>query len=192
VAEPPGWEVWVITPHRNADTISRFLSAFVDRAAAEDRGDEQLMLRPLDRTPVGFVMTSSTTTDDVAQWFRDSADWEPALTLTHSIERGLSRPWRAFSLFHLPTCRPDLVSASIEFTPDGELVLAVEARTRKEAVAWLTRLAAEFDADLGLLAIGPLGSRSGAEELIANGHAQHHWRRHTGSGPERISRPGLS
>jgi hypothetical protein len=192
VAEPDGWDVWVITSHRSADTLARFLAGFVDRAAAEDRGDEQLMLRPLDRSSTDFIITASTAPGDISRWFKESFDWEPALTLTHSIQRGLSRPWRAFSLFNLPCSRPDLMAASIGFTPDGELVLGVEARTRKDAVAWLTRLAEEFDADLGLVSGQPPQSRDGAEELIATDRAHHHWRRRPGTGAEATSRPPIS
>jgi hypothetical protein len=178
VAEPPGWEVWVITPHRDSDTLERFIGNFVDRPAAEDRGDEQLMLRPLvEREPVVFQMTPSTTTEDVVGWLEQLSEWEPAITLTHSIQRGLSRPWRAFSLFNLPSSRADLMGASIDFTPDGELVLGVEARSKEEAIAWLARLAAEFDADLGLVTDNTVGSRGGAEALIATGQAHYHWRR---------------
>jgi hypothetical protein len=184
VREPPGWEVWVVTPHRSAEALSRFLDGYVDRTAAEDRGDDQLMLEPLfERVPVDLQMTSSTTTEDITRWLHATSDWEPAITLTHSIERGLSRPWRAFSLFHLPSRRPDLLSASIEFTRDGELVLGVEARTRELAGAWLRRLADEFDADLGLMYLGAVGSRDRAEALIATGQAQEHWRREPRSRP---------
>jgi hypothetical protein len=188
----PGWDVWVITRHRDKDTISRFLDRFVDRAAAEDRGDEELTLDRLDRSPVDFAMTSSTTTEDIVQWFKETWDWEPAITLTHSIGRGLSRPWRAFSLYALPSSRRDLLGASIQFTPDDDLVLGVEARTRNEAAAWLDRLAKEFDADLGLVSDSSPRSRDGAEELIASGKAHLHWRRQSGSDAETSSRPLLS
>lgn len=188
----PGWDVWVITSHRSADTLQRFLAGFVDRAVAEDRGDEQLMLLPLDRSTTDFVMTSSTAPGDIERWFKETFDSEPAITLTRSIQRGLSRPWRAFSLFNLPSSRPDLMTASISFTPDGELVLGVEARTREDAVVWLTRLAKEFDADLGIVSGQPPLSRDEAEELIANDIAHHHWRRRPGTGAEASSRPPLS
>jgi hypothetical protein len=188
----PGWDVYVITSHRSIETLARFIAGFVDRAAAEDRGDEELMLLPLNRSTTDFVMTASTAPGDVARWFKESLDWEPALTLTHSIQRGLSRPWRAFSLFNLPCSRPDLMAASIGFTPDGELVLGVEATTREDAVAWLTRLAEEFNADLGLVSGQPPLSRDDAEELIANDIAHHHWRRTPGTGAEPSSRPPIS
>lgn len=177
VAGQHGWEAWVVTPHRDSGTLGRFLESFVDRAAAEDRGDEQLMLRPLiDREPVRFEMASSTTTEEIARWL-DDYDWEPAIRLTRSIERGLSRPWRAFSLFNLPTRHPDLLGASVEFTPDGEVILGVEARTKDEAIGWIDRLAVDFDADLGLVTEYTVGSRKGAEALIADGKAHYHWRR---------------
>ena len=35
------------TQYRDADTIDRFLNAFVDRAASEDRRDEESMMEPL-------------------------------------------------------------------------------------------------------------------------------------------------
>ena len=136
------------------------------------------MLRSLvDSEPVDFRITASTTAEDIAGWLEDGYDWEPAISLTHSIERGLSRPWRAFSLFNLPTRHPDLFGASVEFTPDGEVVLGVEARTKDEAIGWIDRLAADFDADLGLVTEYTVGSRSGAEALIADGKAHYHWRR---------------
>lgn len=186
--EPAGWEAWVITPSRNADTISRFVGGFVDRAAAEDRGDEQLMMDPLvERDLADFAITSTTTTDEIARWLQDGSDWEPVLTLTHSLARGLSRPWREFSLFGLPSSGPDLMSAAIEFTSDGELVLGVEARTFEEAAAWLERLAEEFAADLGLVSGSVPGNRDRAEELIATGKAHHHWRRRPATGAETIS-----
>lgn len=192
MSEPDGWDVWVITPHRNADTISRFLAGFVDRAAAEDRGDEQLMLSPLvEGASVDFATSPSTTTEQIAGWVNEF-DWEPALTLTHSIERGLSRPWRAFSLFGLPSIRPDLMSVAIQFTPDGELVLGVETRSKEEATAWLGRLAEEFDADLGLVSLYVPGSRERAEELIATGKPHHHWRRKPATATEIASRPRIS
>ena len=188
--EPPGWEVWVITTHRSPDTLSRFVGGYVDRAAAEDRGDEELMLDPLvERDSVDRVITPTTTTDDLARWLKGGSDWEPALSLTHSIARGLSRPWRAFSLFGLPSSQPNLMTAGIQFTQDGELVLGAEARTREEAAVWLERLAEEFDADLGLVSEYPPGSRERAEELIATGKAHHHWRRRPGTGAETTSRP---
>jgi hypothetical protein len=188
----PGWDAYVITPHRSIETLARFVAGFVDRAAAEDRGDEELMLLPLNRSTTDFVMTAPGAPGDLARWFKESFDWEPALTLTHSIQRGLSRPWRAFSLFNLPSSRPDLMAASIGFTPDGELVLGVEARTREDAVAWLTRLAEEFDADLGLVSGQPPLSRDEAEELIANDIAHHHWRRTPDTGAEASSPPPIS
>ncbi len=190
--ESDGWDVWVITTHRDASTISRFLAEFVDRAAAEDRGEEQLMLAPLDRSSADFAITSTTPSGDIARRFEASFDWEPAVTLTHSIERGLARPWRAFGIFGLPSSRPDLMSAAIEFTPDGELVLGVEARTSEEAAAWLIRLATDFDADLGLVSGSVPQSQARAEELIATGRAHHQWRRQPGTESARSSRPPIS
>jgi hypothetical protein len=192
MAEPPGWEAWAITRHRNSDTLARFLERFVDRAAAEDQRDEQLSLLPLDRPQRDFAMAEGTTHEEIAAWLRESFDWEPAITLTHSIARGLSIPWRAFSLFGLPSCRADLMSASVRFTPDGELVLALEARTLDEAITWLKRLAEEFDADLGLVAGSPPGSRAEAEEMIRNGRSHYHWRRQPSSGTSASARPRAS
>ncbi len=41
---PPNLDIYGLTKHRDAATIDKFLDAYVDRAASEDRGDEELML----------------------------------------------------------------------------------------------------------------------------------------------------
>jgi hypothetical protein len=45
---PPHLDIYVISPARNRETIERFLRPYVDRAASEDRGDEELMMLALD------------------------------------------------------------------------------------------------------------------------------------------------
>ncbi len=88
----PGIDIYGLTRHRDAATIERFLAAYVDRAANEDRGDEELMMEPVGATEEP---------KDLDNW-----DWEPAGTLTRSIQRGLDCPRRAFTLYLKPS-RPD-------------------------------------------------------------------------------------
>src|SRR5215472_6267662 len=100
---PPNLDVYVVSPARNRETIERFLSAYVDRAASEDRGNEELMLVALD--PAG----QSSSGDD---W-----DSEPSRSLTHIIERGLQFPRRAFSAY-LRTLENSLAGAILAFDVD--------------------------------------------------------------------------
>jgi hypothetical protein len=50
---PPNLDIYVISHAQDRETIEHFLSAYVDRAASEDRGDEELMMlawiRPVSR-----------------------------------------------------------------------------------------------------------------------------------------------
>ena len=63
--------------------MERFLRAYVDRAASEDRGNEKVMMLALD----SFGQPSS----------GDDWDWEPSKSLTHIVDRGLQFPRRAFA-----------------------------------------------------------------------------------------------
>lgn len=72
---PPSLDVHVVSRRRDRSSVERFLSGRIDRDASEDRGDEELML-----LPVG----ASGAAGDAS-----SRDWEPAVTLTRAIERGV-------------------------------------------------------------------------------------------------------
>jgi hypothetical protein len=74
---PPDPDIYGLTKHCDVATINRFLDAYVDRAASENREDEELMMEPL---------PTQSGTDCAA------VEWEPALTLSHIIERGLAFP----------------------------------------------------------------------------------------------------
>ena len=85
---PPNLDVYVISPARSRETIDRFLDAYVDRNASDDRGNEELMFLALD------LSGQPSTGDD---W-----DWEPSRSLGHIVERGLDFPRRAFSVYLKP------------------------------------------------------------------------------------------
>src|SRR5690242_9970144 len=102
-------DVYGLTRHRDLATLNRFLDEFVERAANAERGDEEVMLEPLDahfgarEKPEG-------------QW-----EWEPARTLAHILERGLAHPRRAFTTYLtcLPACHEmGIERAILGFTRD--------------------------------------------------------------------------
>jgi len=107
---PPNLDVYVISHARDRETIERFLSVYVDRAASENRGDEQLMILALDA--VGQPSEG------------DNWDWEPSRNLTHIIERGLEHPRRAFSVY-LKTRDSSLAGAMLSFTTDNQVIFGV-------------------------------------------------------------------
>ncbi len=107
---PPDVNIYGLTIRRNLETINQFLETFIDRAASEERGDEELMLVPLD----GVRQT-----DDF-----EAYDWEPARTLSHAIQRGLDYPHRSFALY-LPAKDPNIDQAILKFTTDDQLILGV-------------------------------------------------------------------
>ena len=144
---PPNLDIYCLTKHRNMDTINRFLDRYVDRAASEDRGDEELMMRPLD-------MSNFTNTFE-------SYDWEPALTLTNSIQRGLDYPRRSFSVY-LTTLIPERAEMGgvLHFTDDDQLVLGLSfddegalPENESRAKLLLAELAKEFECHLGLVTV---------------------------------------
>lgn len=141
---PPSLDVYVVSKSRDRASIERFLETWIDRAASEDRGDEELMLLPLNATGAP---------SEVGGW-----EWEPAMTLTHAIERGLERPPRAFALYLKP--RDTLVDGvTLAFTIDDEVVFGVsvddpDGREDRLVLAedLLKRLAQDFDAHSGYIA----------------------------------------
>lgn len=118
-------DVYGLTRQRNASTLNRFLDEYVDRAANADRGDEELMLEPLN------AHSDETERQQGAegQW---EWEWEPSRTLAHILERGLAYPRRAFTAYL--TCLPACHEAGIErailgFTRDDQLVLGLSVST---------------------------------------------------------------
>ena len=107
---PPNLDVYVISPARNRETINRFLNAYVDRNASDDRGNEELMLLALDSSG------QPSTGDD---W-----DWEPSRSLGHIVERGLSFPCRAFSVYLKPL-DASLAGAILAFDVDNQVIFGL-------------------------------------------------------------------
>ena len=107
---PPNLDVYVVSSARDRETIERFVDAYVDRSASEDRGDEELMMLALD---------SSGQPSSGDDW-----DWEPSSTLTHIVERGLQLPRRAFSV-HLKTRDTSFAGATLAFDADNRVIFGV-------------------------------------------------------------------
>jgi hypothetical protein len=103
-------DVYVISPARNIEAIERFLDAYVDRTASEDRGDEELAMLALD--PSGRPTSG------------DNSDWEPSKTLTRVIERGLQFTRSAFSV-SLKSRDVSLAGAALAFDVDDQVIFGV-------------------------------------------------------------------
>ncbi len=157
----PTLEICGLTRERDQETIQRFLDLYVDRAASEDRGDEELMMEPLGAT-------------EEPRGLRDS-QWEPALTLTHAVRRGLDYPRRAF-FFYLQPSRPGIDRAILSFTSDDQLILGLvvpdeeDAASEPQARDLMYELAKEFRCHLAaVLAESP----PPRDELAFRGLEQH-------------------
>lgn len=140
-------DVYGLTRRRDKTTIDRFLDEYVDRAASEDRGDEELRLEPLD-----------TTADDEDEQLES----EPAHSLSHIIERGLSYPRRAFTAYFtspMTLQREGIERAIVAFTRDDQLVLRLSIydgdydADDAQAKAILSHLAQVYGCQLGLILI---------------------------------------
>lgn len=107
---PPNLDLYVISPARDRPTIERFLNTYVDRAASENRGNEELPMVALD--PSGHSIGS------------DDWEWEPSKTLTHIVERGLEYPRRAFSAY-LTAQDTSLVGAILAFDVSNQVIFGL-------------------------------------------------------------------
>jgi hypothetical protein len=88
--------------------LERFLERYVDRAASEDRGDEELML-----------LRAGAECNDLNAW-----EWEAAKTLSHIVDRGLDVPRRAFTVY-LKSRDSRCDGATLTFTTDDLVVFGV-------------------------------------------------------------------
>jgi hypothetical protein len=152
-------DIYVLTDRRDLLSINRFIDLYVDRDASEDRGDEELMMEPL---PTDGEEGSS-------QQFSEDTEWEPALTLTHSVRRGLDYPHRAFALY-LKARDKRLSGALLCFTHDDKLILGLALEdlspgrdSVEEAKGILTELMSEFKCTAGVIAVNTPPPRKGWE-----------------------------
>lgn len=156
-------DVYGLTRHRDALTLNRFLDEYVDREANADRSAEELALEPLDELPAG------------AKW---DYEWEPSLTLSHIVRRGLDYPRRAFTNYF--SCLPHYRRVGIErvivsFTRDDQLVLGMSVSTGNmmdesewdtaeiQARELLAHIATAYQCHLGLILLETPPPRSEAE-----------------------------
>jgi len=142
---PPNLDIYVISPARNRETIERFLGAYVDRAASENRGDEELMMLALD---------SSGQPSSGDNW-----DWEPSKSLTHIVDRALQFPHRAFSVY-LKTPGASLAGATLAFDVDNQVIFGVsmddegeKAENLERAKTVLHEMAQTLEATRGFIGV---------------------------------------
>ena len=161
---PPELDIYALTRQRDRATIERFLDEYGDRAADEERGDEELLLE----NPVYF--TENWTGQRSGPFPETAWEYEPAYTLSHIIERGLDHPRRAFTAY-LTAKAPDLDRIILAFTRDDQLVLGLaiddadeEARPENDvkAKALLAHLMQAYGGHAGLILVEdypPMGER---------------------------------
>ncbi len=142
---PPNLDIYCLTKRRDADTINSFLDRYVDRAQSEDREDEELMIRKLD---------APADSDGMQDY-----EWEPALTLSHAVRRGLEYPRRSFNIY-LKAKRQDIDQAVLGFTTDDQLVLGLSIDDGEErpenlerAKELLSLLAEDYGCHRGLILV---------------------------------------
>jgi hypothetical protein len=158
---PPNLDVYVVSEARDRETIERFLTTYVNRVACEDRGDEQLMILPLN---------ASEYPRDMDVW-----EWEPSKSLTHVVERGLEYPRRAFSV-HLKTLDSTLEGAILAFTSDNRVIFSVslddegaKPENLNRAKTIMHELARTFGARSGFIGVEmlpPLTGKTGEPDML--------------------------
>jgi hypothetical protein len=157
---PANLDIYCLTKHRDLETINHFLDNYVDRATSEDREGEEVYLIP-DHQGEG-------------SW---EPQWEPALTLTHMIQRGLDYPRRSFSVYMDTQSALNMTGALMHFTSDDRLVLGLsigdkgdysdgeltDSESELRAKAILERLAEQFNCHLGWITVEDPPPHSEAE-----------------------------
>jgi hypothetical protein len=140
---PPSLDIYVFSKSRDQSTLERFINTYVDREVSEMCGDEELMILPLEATK------ESSLTDE---W-----DWEPAITLTHIVERGLDHPRRAFVVYLKPK-DATVSGVTLAFTADNQIIFGLSIDDEGEkpentnlAKRLLQNLAQSFNGHLGLI-----------------------------------------
>ncbi len=140
---PPELNIYGITKHRDKSTIKRLIDKYVDQIESENRGDEELMMRPLAAFEKPLDL--------------DDYEWEPALTLTHTVERGLDYPRRAFTVY-LASKDTRIDQVILSFTTDNQLVvgLAIDDEdmspaNEQQAKRLLEELMQDMQCHLGLI-----------------------------------------
>jgi hypothetical protein len=141
---PPDLDIYVLSKSRDRDTLERFISTHVDKEVEENRGDEERMILPLG------------TAKDPSE--RDRWDWEPAVTLSHILDRGLDYPRRAVTVYLKPQDEA-LDRIILAFTSDNQVVFGLSIDDADEklenidlAKRLLYDLAESFNGHLGVIA----------------------------------------
>src|SRR5262249_5997810 len=133
----------------------RLLDTYINQAGNKDRGDEELLLDALPTACGGPQQPAA-------------PEWEPAVTLSHSVQRGLDYPRRAFTLYLQPK-DPSLDRAILGFTGDDQLVVGLSliddapAATEPRAVQLLEALARHYDCFWGAVLVHEPPPRSEVE-----------------------------
>lgn len=138
---PSTIDLYGLTKYRQESYIFQFLDTYVDRAAEEERQDEELMIMPIESTS-GLTEPSG--------W-----DWEPARTLSHVIQRGLDIPLRAFTVY-VASKHNSVQHAVISFTSDEQLILGLTINDRQKGVdtvagGLLVQIMEQYRCHLGLI-----------------------------------------
>lgn len=156
---PPELDIYALTRHRDRATIERFLDEYGDRAADQERGDEDLMLE--NPAVFGADWIGQRTGQPPEALPETAYEWELARTLSHIVDRGLDYPRRAFTVY-LTAKAPELDRIILAFTRDDQLVLGLAiddadeaARPENEvkAKALLGRLMEAYGGHAGLILV---------------------------------------
>lgn len=145
-------DIYVLTNLRDRETIDRFVNIYVDREASEDRNDEELMMLPLTEVEDGLQAAARLLS-------LDEFDWEPALTLSNIIDRGLRYPRRAFAVYLNPIDK-SIDQVTLCFTVDNQIVFGLSIddegkrlENEKRARKILEELMQQFNSRLGLIIV---------------------------------------
>lgn len=178
---PTYLDIYVLTRHRDAETIKRFLDEYVDESAHEDMGDEEIMMLPLGRKEWGKEYLSREKHDNALLYDAEykeqyvRPDWEPAVSLSHVVQRGLDYPRRSFTVYLRPRERR-IERVMLSFTVDDLLILGISIKSNQkngsQGRKLLKKLIEQYDCFLGMMAAeqAPPSSEQEFRSLDAQPH----------------------
>ncbi len=112
------YDVYVLSELRDSEHINQFINTYTDRCSVEDRGNEELMVLPIDVTDEETISL-------------DDYDWIPAIHIHHVIDIGTGKPTRAFR-FYLHSGISEISSLALTFTLDHKIIYGITIEIEDE------------------------------------------------------------
>ena len=112
-------DIYTLVNERNELLLLEFINTYIDLNINNDLEDTDLMILPLNANNPDELL-------NINDW-----DWEPAISITHSIKRGLDFPRRSYALYLNPN-NTEVLRIIIQFTTDDKMIVGISIDETKD------------------------------------------------------------